>query len=141
MKKSRINLYVLLCAFVLFCAPLISSAAYESPVQHGFGVEEYDRFHDVLHPLEHEALPNKDYRKIRSQAGLLVSRGKAIVNAGTPSKLTGEPREKFAKELKSFNLALNRFRTDARRASNNRLKISYSAVHDSFETLAAMLPR
>jgi hypothetical protein len=30
-------------------------------IQHHFSMKEYKEFHDVLHPLEHEALPNKDY--------------------------------------------------------------------------------
>jgi len=31
----------------------------------GFSVKEYEDFHRVLHPLQHEALPKKDFQRIR----------------------------------------------------------------------------
>ena len=43
--------------------------------------------------------------------------------------------------LTKFGEALAKFKTDARKGTNEQLKTSYSAVHDSFEMLAAMLPR
>lgn len=95
----------------------------------------------MLHPLEHEALPNKDYRRIRSQAGELVKRGKAVVKGGVPEALVDQKREEFVAELKTFDGALNKLKSVARRGSNKKLATSYSAVHDSFEKLMGMLPR
>ena len=95
----------------------------------------------MLHPLEHEALPNKDYRRIRSQSGELVKRGKAIVKAGVPEALTGDKKTEFVNEMKAFDGALNKLKTAARRSNNSKLASSYSAVHDSFEKLMGMLPR
>ena len=115
--------------------PGVTSAA-----QHHFSAKEYEEFHDVLHPLEHEALPNKDYRRIRSQAVELVKRGKAIVKGGVPDALVEEKRGEFVAELETFDAALNRLKSVARRGSNTKLKASYSAVHDSFEKLMSMLP-
>lgn len=114
--------------------------AYSAP-QHGFSVPQYEQFHDVLHPLEHEALPNKDFRRIRNKAPELIRRGKAIVAVGVPAGTKEERKAEFATELKKFDKALSKLRTDARKGSNTKLKASYSAVHDSFEMLAAMLPR
>ena len=112
-----------------------------APAQHHSGPKVYEEFHDVLHPLEHEALPNKDYRRIRSQSGELVKRGKAIVKSGVPATLTGDKRSEFVLEMNTFNAALNQLRTAARRSNNSKLARSYSAVHDSFEKLMHMLPR
>ena len=109
--------------------------------QHHSGPKVYEEFHDVLHPLEHEALPNKDYRRIRSQSGELVKRGKAIVKTGVPATLTGDKRAEFVLEMNTFNASLNQFKIAARRSSNSKLAKSYSAVHDSFEKLMHMLPR
>lgn len=109
--------------------------------KHGFAVKQYEAFHDVLHPLEHEALPRKDFRRIRSKSAQLAKRGNAIVRLGVPRGTSEENRPEFAKELKKFSAALTKFRSDARRGTNDQLKTSYSAVHDSFEMLAAMLPR
>ena len=121
---------------ILFLALPIGSAA-----QHGFSVKQYEQFHDVLHPLEHEALPKKDYDRIRSQSNALVKHGREIVKLGTPEGIAADQQAEFKKELAKFNSALNKFRTQAKRGSNSQLKISYSAVHDSFEMLASMLPR
>ena len=109
--------------------------------EHGFAVKQYEAFHDVLHPLEHEALPNKDFQRIRAQSALLNKRGRAIVNLGVPHGTSDENKKEFGVELKKFSQALTKFRTDARRGTNEQLAKSYSAVHDSFEMLAGMLPR
>jgi hypothetical protein len=67
-----LNTFRLSAAVLLLCFGTSAAAI----TQHHFSVKEYEEFHDVLHPLEHEALPNKDYRRIRLQAGELVKRGK-----------------------------------------------------------------
>ena len=125
----------LLSVLLLLCALCTVVTA-----QHHSGPKVYEEFHDVLHPLEHEALPNKDYRRIRARSPELIKRGKAIVKAGTPSTLTGDKRTEFVLEMNTFNAALNQLKTAARRGSNLKLARSYSAVHDSFEKLMHMLP-
>lgn len=129
------------CVALLFATSSLTSATLNAAAQHSFSVKEYDHFHDVLHPLEHEALPAKDYRRIRAHAKQLVTRGKAIVKVGVPARTSEDQKEAFAAELKKFSQALNKFRAEALRSNNARLRTSYSAVHDSFEMLVAMLPR
>ncbi len=138
MKLTRIT-SVLVITVVISC--LLPFDTTHATPQHGFSVPEYEQFHDVLHPLEHEALPNKDFRRIRNKAPELIRRGKAIVALGVPAGTNEQRKAEFASELKKFDKALSKLRTDARKGSNTKLKASYSAVHDSFEMLAAMLPR
>lgn len=109
--------------------------------KHGFGVKQYDAFHDVLHPLQHEALPKNDFQTIRAKSSELAKHGKAIVKLGVPRRTSAENRPEFSRELKKFSAALTKFRNDARRGTDDQLKGSYNAVHDSFEMLAALLPR
>lgn len=71
------------------------------------------KFHEALHPLEHDALPKKDFRRIRAKAGLLVNRGHAIAKLGVPQGINEDKRVEFTEELKRFNNALARFRADA----------------------------
>ena len=106
-----------------------------------FSVKEYNTFHDLLHPLEHEALPAKDFQRIRSNAADLVRRGEAIVRVGVPKGTAETYREDFRKELKKFKSALSKLRKDAKRGNDAQLETSFSAVHDSFEMLVGMLPR
>lgn len=135
--EKRVNRILLLVLFGILCLSATATAA----TQHGFSVKQYEEFHEVLHPLEHDALPKKDFQRIRNQAGTLVKHGKEIVALGVPAGVAGEQEVEFKKELAKFNGALNKFRSDARRGSTSRLKTSYSAVHDSFEMLASLLPR
>ena len=106
-----------------------------------FGVKEYDAFHDLLHPLEHEALPKGDFAKIRSDAKELAKRGDDIVKLGVPKGIKAESVETFKKGLDDFAKALTKFRTDAESGPDADLKTSFSAVHDLFEELAHTLPR
>ena len=108
---------------------------------HGFSVKEYEEFHDVLHPLEHEALPQKDFKRIRAGAGELAKRGEAILKLGVPTGVEEKYTGEFKEELKRFGAALVKFKQDAESGTDEQLKESYSAVHDSFEMLAALLPR
>jgi hypothetical protein len=106
-----------------------------------FGLKEYNEFHEVLHPLEHEALPKKDFQRIRSNAVELVKRGKAIVQVGLPSGTPTKYQEDFRKELKKFESALGDFTVHAQDGTDAQVETSFSAVHDSFEMLVGMLPR
>jgi hypothetical protein len=106
-----------------------------------FGVKQYDDFHHVLHPLEHEALPKNDFATIRARAAELVKLGEGITKLGVPTGTKAENRDEFKKELKKFKDALAKFRKASKSGTNDQLKTTYSAVHDSFEMLAGMLPR
>lgn len=149
MKRFHIDFVNALPALLLSTAFLFSATSTNAaPLleaqhekKHGLSVKQYENFHHVLHPLEHDALPKKDFRRIRAQASLLVKRGKALVKLGLPPGTSEEHKEDFANGLTKFNAALAKFKADARKGTDEQLKASYSAVHDSFEMLAAMLPR
>jgi hypothetical protein len=131
--RSRSNrLLILTLALLVFSLAVFASQ---------FSVKEYSEFHDVLHPLEHEALPNKDFQRIRTNAAELVKRGKAIVQVGLPSGTPNQYQEEFRKELKKFESALESFSQHAKNGTDAQLESSFSAVHDSFEMLVGMLPR
>jgi hypothetical protein len=130
---------ILRALLTLTISLLLSSVTAAWTAEH-FSVREYAEFHDVLHPLEHEALPQGDFKRIRAEATELVKRGEAIIKLGIPAGVKAEYKAEFTQELKRFADALARFRTDAEKGTDAQLKESYSAVHDSFEMLAALLP-
>lgn len=145
MKRTILYAFLIMgAAALLLPASFLSCAAgahAHATVDHGFSVKEYEAFHDVLHPLEHEALPQRDFKRIRSKASELVTLGEAIVKLGVPRGVEEKYVLEFRAELKKFDAALVRFKQDAQGGSDEQLKASYSAVHDSFEMLAALLPR
>ena len=106
---------------------------------HGFGVREFDRFHEILHPLQHEALPANDYTRIRAAAEELTTRGQAIIELPVPQGV--RDADEYRRELARFREALTKYKTDATEGTDDQLRASYEAVHDHFEMLVAQLPR
>jgi len=141
MKTVIPSVFPALRLLTLTATLLLSPAAFIAlgAAEH-FSIREYEEFHDVLHPLEHEALPKGDFKRIRAEAAELSRRGEAIVKLGVPAGVKEEHVAEFGRELKRFSDALKKFSSDAARGSDAELKESYSAVHDSFEMLAALLP-
>ena len=134
--KRHLNFSLIVCAATL--AFLLAPA---TTAEEHFSIKEYNSFHDLLHPLEHEALPAKDFQRIRANAADLVRRGEAIVRVGMPKGTAERYRQDFRKEIKKFKSALGKLKNDAKRGTDAQLEASFSALHDSFEMLAGMLPR
>ena len=131
-----------IATLILMSGALIKiNAATINVIDEEFGVKEYDDFHRVLHHLQHEALPKNDIATIRSRAKELIKLGAAIVKLGVPAGTKEANLEVFKKELEKFAKALEKYGAEAESGSDSDLKTSYSAVHDSFEELAVMLPR
>lgn len=106
-----------------------------------FSVKEYESFHELLHPLEHDALPAKDFARIRSNTAELVRRGHAVVRLGVPRSLTQKQQSNFRRELKKFKATLRQLSKAAKQGTDVQLEAAFSGVHDSFEMLAGMMPR
>jgi hypothetical protein len=131
----KINL-VLSMVSLVFAISLTVSAVAADPAN----VKEYDHFHELLHPLEHDALPQKDFKRIRENAGELIKRGKAIVKLGVPKGTVEKNFAEVRNELRKFDGALKQLNTAAKKGSDAQVESSFSAVHDSFEMLMGMLP-
>ena len=140
------KLYATFMIFALFATsyPAALSAAQDKhggpdhQAKHHFPAKEFDAFHDVLHPLQHEALPKNDFRTIRAQATELASAGEAIIKLPLPKGATTKMAIKL--EMKRFSTALAKFKKDAAAGTDAQLRESYIAVHDAFERLAERWP-
>jgi hypothetical protein len=106
-----------------------------------FSVREYNEFHDVLHPLEHEALPSKKLRANQVECRRICETRQSDCAARSTKNTDPGHAQAFRAELKKFKGALDRFKRDARDGTDTQLENSFSAVHDSFEMLVGMLPR
>jgi len=133
MKLRILSVTIVLVAFSL----VLTSAAREDE----FKIKEYNAFHHLLHMLQHEALPQNDLKTIRAKAPELVKLGGAIVKLGVPKGTPADKVEDFKAALGRFEKALDKYDTDAKSGSDNTMKNSYIAVHDTFEELADKLPR
>lgn len=120
---------------------VVLTARPTSATPESFKIKQYKEFHDVLHPLEHDAMPKNDIGAIRAKASDLVRLGNDIIKLGVPRGTNPELFDTFETELENFNRALKAFATEASEGPDDKVKVTFSAVHDSFETLASMLPR
>ena len=60
MKQSQpFSVLTLFAILILACAVIHGSTSVA--VQRALEIKEYELFHDVLHPLQHEALPKGDF--------------------------------------------------------------------------------
>ncbi len=107
--------------------------------EHNFGNRAFEFFHDRLHPLQHDALPNADYKTMRARAADLVRAGQPLTKMRVPEDMPD--RVAFLKHQKEFTAALTKFRRAATRGTDEQLKTSFTVVHDSFEEMAQLLPR
>lgn len=137
----------ILCLFafsVLFISASVVLAAQEQKKEakhemkeHGFGIKEFDAFHAVLHPLQHEAMPKKDYQAIRAKAGELKTLGDAIVKLGTPDSVS--KAKKYTQELKEFGEKLAKLQALSEKGTDKEVKKMFAEVHEEYEELAHML--
>jgi hypothetical protein len=104
-----------------------------------FGLKEFDKFHDILHGLQHKAVPENDFKLLRLKASGLVERGNDILEIGPTRGV--KDRAAYAALLSRFKTALNRYEQAALDGPDTELVSTFSAVHDLFEELAAALPR
>jgi hypothetical protein len=109
----------------------------EAKPEHAFAMKELTDFHDILHPLVHDALPNGDYGTIRSQLDALLAKGKAILRAKLPPSLTPKRKElrkasndlvKQLRELAAMKVAKD----------NASLERKFNEMHETFERLAGL---
>jgi hypothetical protein len=141
MKRTVQSTFFIFAVALLFSCTVLVSPAFGGLDDHGFSVKEYEEFHKVLEPLQHEALPKNDFNRIRTKGRELVKLGEAIQNLGVPRGVDEKNKEEFKEWLGKFSEALIRFKRDAGGGTDEQLRESYSAVHDSFEMLAGMLPK
>ena len=144
MTTKLIELYATFMCCVLFVMVCPASAQEQHgsshhEAEHHFAAKEFEAFHDVLHPLQHEALPKNDFSAIRAKAAQLASAGEAIIKLPLPKG--AKASKALTPQIKRFNAALTKFKKDAAAGTDAQLKESYIAVHDTFETLAQKWPR
>lgn len=123
---------------IVFVAPVRAQdmqANAQAEEEHGFK-GEFKAFHDILHPLQHDAVPQNDMKTIRARSGELYNAGMKIVRMPKANNSA-----EYKSQLTKFRRALQSYRSLARKGSDAKLKSAFAQVHDTFEELAAMQRR
>jgi len=101
-------------------------------------VSAMEKFHTLLRPLQHQAVPNNDIRAIQTNAGKLQTLAGQIQDASLPESLK-EYRQKIEKltgELFEASKALN---AESDTLSDEKILAKFATVHDHYEALAEVI--
>ncbi len=101
-------------------------------------VPEVDEFHKVLHPLVHDALPNKDYAAIREGLPALIESATKMSQAQLPEDLASK-QKKYTKEAKKMLKQLRDMDRRKSKISDEALDKRFRAMHDTFEKIMGMV--
>ena len=106
----------------------------EKPV-HSFAVKELKAFHDILHPLVHDALPKSDFGRIKKGLDKLLQKAIAIQKAKLPKELAGR-KEEFKNTSNNLVTQLQDMVAMKDKVDDETLEKTFNEMHDTFEQLA-----
>lgn len=92
--------------------------------------ESLKAFHEVLHPLVHDAMPNHDIAAVKAKLQDLMAKAEAMAAIELPAaarKLRNK-RDKLIKRVHELNAKA--------KASNKKFEKAFDKVHEAFEDLA-----
>ncbi len=101
-------------------------------------VTEVDQFHELLHPLVHDALPNKDYAAIRDALPQLIESATTMSKAQLTDDLVSK-QKKYTKEAKKLLKQLKDMERRKSKFSDEALDKRFRAMHDTFERIVQMV--
>lgn len=132
----KISLVVLACIFTaLTTATAFGQDKKTQGDSQGFGIKELKAFHDVLHPLVHDALPKGDYSRIKESLDKLLVKAKAIQKAKLPKALAARKKE-FQKSASELVRQLTDMNTMKNKVDDETFDKAFNEMHDTFEQLA-----
>ena len=99
-----------------------------------FAMKELKAFHDVLHPLVHDALPKSDFGRIRGGLEKLLEKAKAIQAAKLPKPLEGRSQE-FENVSESLVAGLEDMVSMKDKVDDATIEKLFNEMHDTFEQL------
>jgi len=137
-NQMKFTLSVIL-TFTLLCLPnLLAQEKSETSPQHQHEemgmVKEVDAFHELLHPLVHEAYPKNDFATIRKAIPELLKSGKSIKSAKLPAELEGK-KDAYAKYSKKLVQQLTDLNKKKDKLSDKEFGSKFMEMHDTFESI------
>lgn len=129
---------IFVCCFMNLYAQEKVSTSEHSKKTKSIVVKELDEFHELLHPLVHEAMPNKDFAAVRKALLGLVDAANAMKKAKLPKGLTAKKDSykkesgKLVREIIELNKMKDKF-------SDKKLENKFMEMHDTFENIMGMV--
>ena len=135
MKQIRIVQIILLvlCCSVLYAQEEKATTEQKHEMEKT-SVKELTTFHELLHPLVHEAYPAKDYGTIRKAIPDLIKSAAKIRTAKLPKEMKDKKKE-FAGESKKLLKELKALDKKQNKLSDEQFAEQFMDMHDTFEKL------
>lgn len=130
-----IRLKLLLLLFAVFALNLSSHAQTQDTVWH---VPELDAFHDVMHPLWHDAYPAKDYDAFKKMVDEVNIKAKAVYSATLPG-IQRDKQLKWNEGVIKFQQSVENYGKYAAANENENLLKSAEDLHSNYEMLVRIV--
>jgi hypothetical protein len=101
-------------------------------------VKEVDGFHELLHPLVHEAMPNKDAGTIRKGLPALMASAAAIKNAHLPQSMQ-KKKTAFKNAARKLQAQVEKLNKTKSRLTDLELLEKFGQIHETFELIDNMI--
>jgi hypothetical protein len=101
-------------------------------------VPELDKFHEILHPLVHDAYPNNDFAAIKKALPKLVKSATAMTKVSLPKELAAS-RADYKKASKKLVQQLRSLEKSKTRLADKEFGEQFMEMHDTFEGIMGMV--
>lgn len=101
-------------------------------------VKEVDTFHELLHPLVHDAYPNKDFAAIKKALPELITSATKMKNANLPKGLSSK-RDQYKRGAKKLLAQLKELNKKKATLNDESLGKKFMEMHDTFESIMDMV--
>lgn len=105
---------------------------------HATKMVEVSKFHELLHPLVHDAYPDSNFSAIRKALPDLIAAAASIKNAKLPKELRSKKKE-FRKISKSLLKQLETMNKRKAKLSDKELGDQFMEMHDTFEKMMELI--
>ena len=136
MKLLQLLSVAIILASTCSYAQETMDAAKKSHGSETMSVKELDAFHELLHPLVHEAYPNKDFSTIRKAIPDLIAAAKKLKIASLPEELKKKEFKKNSSKLLKELTALNKKKE---KLTNEEFGKKFMEMHDTFENIMELM--
>jgi len=130
---------------IVACLLLASPGALSQPKsekktadEHAIGMKELTEFHDVLHPLVHDAMPKGDLDAVRSKLDILSKRAVNIQKAGIPKEFISRSKE-FDRLSAQLTKQVNELKSLKKKEDTEAFTKTFDAMHETYEELAGLV--
>jgi hypothetical protein len=103
-------------------------------------LKEIDNFHKTLYVIYHKYLPEKDYKKINSLTGELLTKAEAIAKVKLSKRLEAKATQ-FNEEANNLLLSVKELKEISEKGDGQSIEKAVEKMHSNYEKLDAVFTK